>query len=82
MLSLALISGWYYICTSYYTPDNFNIRDNNWNLVYSHYFTHTDILIEITNFFNLRFFILVNYIFTQYADNPNDSNSVIYLIFL
>ena len=26
MSSLALTSGWYYICTSYYTPDNSGSR--------------------------------------------------------
>ena len=28
MLSLALTSGWYYICTSYYTLDNYKVTQS------------------------------------------------------
>jgi len=42
----------------------------------------TDILMEIANSFNLRLFISVNQVPTQYANNTNDSNSVIDSMFL
>ena len=61
---------------------DFNIRNSDQNLAYSYYFTHTNILIEITDSFDLRLSIPVNQALTQYTDNPNDSNSVINLIFL
>jgi len=42
----------------------------------------TDILMEIANSFNLRLSISVNQVLTQYANNTNDSNSVIDSMFL
>ena len=59
---------------------NFNIRDNDWNPIYSHHFIYTNIFMEIS--FDLRIFTLYIQVPTWYADNPNDSNSVINLIFL
>jgi len=37
--------------------ENFNIRDNDWDLSYSHHLVHTDILTEINDSFDLRLFI-------------------------
>ena len=62
--------------------ENFNIRDNNWNPTYFHHFIHTDIFMEITGSFNLRMSTLYIQVSTWYADNLNDSNSVINLMFL
>jgi len=37
--------------------ENFNIRDNDWDLSYSYHLVHTDILTEINDLFYLRLFI-------------------------
>ena len=44
--------------------------------------THSNILIEITDFFNFKLSSLAHQILTQYTDNSNNSNLVINLIFL
>jgi len=62
--------------------EDFNIRDNNWNLFYSHHLVYNDVLLEVANFFNLKFFYPVNQVLTQYTDNPNDTNLVIDIMFL
>ena len=62
--------------------NDFNIRDNDWNLSYLHHSIYTDTLIELAGSFGLGLSIPVNQIPNQYADNPNNSNSVIDLIFL
>jgi len=38
---------------------DFNIRDNDWNLLYFYHSVHTDTLIEIADAFNLRLFIFI-----------------------
>jgi len=48
----------------------FNIRDNNWNLLYLHYLTYADTLREIADSFNLELSLSINKVSTQYADNP------------
>jgi len=35
--------------------ENFNIRDSNWNPFYPFHFTHNDTLLEIADFFDLKF---------------------------
>lgn len=60
--------------------EDFNIRNNNWNLLYFHYLAHTDIIMEIANSFNLSLFTPIIQVSTQYTDNSNNSNSVIDLI--
>ena len=62
--------------------ENFNIRDNDWDLSYSHHLVHTDILTEINDSFDLRLFISDIQVLTWYINNSNDSNFVIDLIFL
>ena len=60
--------------------EDFNIRNNNWNLLYFHYLAHTDIIMEIANSFNLSLFTPIIQVSTQYTDNSNNYNSVIDLI--
>ena len=62
--------------------ENFNIRNSNWNLFYPHYLTYNDILLEVANFFYLKFSTPVNQVLTQYADDSNNANLVIVLMFL
>jgi len=49
---------------------DFNIRDNNWNLLYLHYLTYKDTLREIADSFNLELSLSINQGLTQYVDNP------------
>ena len=41
---------------------DFNIRDNNWNLLYLYYSIYVDILREISDNFNLELSISINHI--------------------
>lgn len=61
---------------------DFDIRDNNWNLRYFYYLVYTNVLIKVTDSFDLKLSTPVHQVSTQYAGNPNDSNSVINLMFL
>lgn len=56
---------------------DFKIRNNNWNSSYSHHSNHTDFLKKIANSLNLKLSLLM-----QYANNLQDSNLVLNLIFL
>jgi len=58
---------------------DFNIRDNNWDLSYSHYSVHTNTLMLIADTFSLRLFTPIIQVLTQYT---NESNSVIDLMLL
>jgi len=44
--------------------ENFNMRDNIWNLTYLHHSIYTDILMKIADFFDLRLSIPVNQVST------------------
>jgi len=59
-----------------------NIRDNDWDILYSHHSTHVDTIRKIADSFNLELLTLVNQVPTYYADNFQDTNSVLDLIFL
>ena len=59
-----------------------NIRDNDWDILYSHHSTYADTIREIADSFNLELSTLVNQVPTYYADNFQDMNSVLDLIFL
>ena len=61
--------------------EDFNIRDNNWDLLYLHHSIHVDTLREIADSFNLELSSSIDQIYTQYIDNPLDSNSVLDAIF-
>jgi len=60
---------------------DFNIRDNNWNLLYLHHLTHIDTLWEVADSFNLELSLPINQVSTLYIDNPQDSNLVSDLMF-
>jgi len=61
---------------------NFNIRDRKWNPSYSFYLSHNNSLMKVTNSFELKLSSLIYQIPTCYTNNPNNSNSIIDLIFL
>ena len=49
-------------------------------MIGTHYFIHTNTLTEIADLFNLSLSTPITQAPTWYADNPDDSNSVINLI--
>jgi len=61
---------------------NFNIRDSLWNPFFSHYSSISDDWIIITDSFNLSLSVPTNQIPIRCADNINDLNSTIDLVFL
>ena len=61
---------------------DFNLRDNNWDPNFPHHLAHTKDLMTIANSLNLELSPPINPGPTRYADNPNDSNSVLDLVFL
>ena len=60
----------------------FNIRSSDWNPSFSHHLMHADYLLEIADLFNLERLLSINLVPTRYTDNPNNSDSIIDLIFL
>ena len=56
--------------------------NNDWDILYSHYSTYADTIREIADSFNLELSILVNQVPTYYADNFQNTNSVLDPIFL
>ena len=61
---------------------DFNIRNSDWNPSFPHHLMHADHLLEIADLLNLERLLSINLVPNRYTDNPNNSNSVIVLIFL
>jgi len=59
--------------------EDFNIKDNDWDLLYPHYSTYANTLREIAD---LKLSMPINQVSTCYFDNSNEANSVIDLMFL
>jgi len=60
---------------------DFNICDSDWDPSYSHHSIHANTLHEISDSLSLELSTPINLVFIQYADNAQDSNSVIDLMF-
>jgi len=61
---------------------NFNIKDSDWNPLYSFYFVHSDLLLEFADLFDLKLLHSIHQTPIWYSNNANDLNSVIDLFFL
>jgi len=61
---------------------DFNIRDSLWDLNFSFYSIHSDILFDITDSFSLAISKPTENFSTRFSDNNQNSNSVLDLVFL
>jgi len=61
---------------------DFNIRNRNWDPSYPHHSAQRNILMEVTDSLKLKLSPPIHQILTQYANNTNNFNSVIDLMFL
>ena len=61
---------------------DFNIKDKDWNSSYPFHLTHSNVLFDIMDSFDLRLSYPIYQVLTCYSDNTNDTNSVINLFFL
>ena len=61
--------------------EDFNIRNNNWDLFYPHHLSYIDTLIEITNSLGLDLSIPINSSSTWFLNNSQNLKSVLNLIF-
>ena len=61
---------------------NFNIRNNSWNLSLPYHSSYCDLLTNIVDFMNLYVSKSTNQVSTRFLNNPNNSNSVINLLFI
>ena len=62
--------------------EDFNIRNNDWDLLYPHYLTYANTLKDITDSFNLELSTPIIQVSIKYANNSQESNLVIDLMFL
>ena len=69
-------------CNLLIMTEDFNIRDSLWDSSFSHYSSISDNLIILADSFDLSLPVPTNQIPIRYADNINDSNSTIDLIFI
>jgi len=62
--------------------EDFNIHDSLWDLIYLFHSSHSDILFNVADAFDLDLSAPTNYVPTRYMDNECNLNSVINLMFL
>ena len=62
--------------------EDFNIRDNLWDLLFPYYLIHRDMLTNITDSFQLGISISTVWVPMRYTDNQDNSNLVIDLMLL
>jgi len=61
---------------------DFNIRDSSWDPLFSNHFVYSDLLTEIADSLQLNISSPTSQVPIRYANNQDDSNSTIDLIFL
>ena len=69
-------------CNLLIMTGDFNIRDSLWDSSFPHHSSISDDLIILADSFNLSLLVPTNQIPTRYADNINDSNLTIDLMFI
>ena len=62
--------------------EDFNIRNNLWDLLFSYHLIHRNTLTDIVDFFQLCISSPTVQVSMRYMDNWNNSNSVMNLMFL
>ena len=61
---------------------DFNIRDNFWNPNFPYHSYHKDTLFEIADSLGLEISKPIENVPTRYSDNPQETDSIIDLVFL
>jgi len=61
---------------------NFNLRDSSWNSLFSNHSIHSELLMDIANSLNLSIYSPTFQVSIKYANNQNNLNSIINLMFL